>query len=342
MLRKIDASNISFSTDRLLIRGLIFHDLDNFRKYLSFSNKVYSDEEVKEILSKTIDSNDTLGIFRGNELVGALVFATLNNEVDLIQDSKFGTGIGYSVRKDFRNQGIMSEVVEGFINYCFDILQLDFVYGYCGLDNIASYRVLEKCGFTWYKRDDEYNHFVIWREDIMLKKILSLNIYDFFGYIKSIRYGYKDKDGYLHFITDHDFHNYVYAFSSPEEIVENNCGWCWDVAQLIKVYCNENKYEYSMLFSEYLSDDYHQTHTQVFMKFDTMWYQCPDNSSEYEFGTYKFVTKNECINDFKESYIGYIKYELGTEFDENCIYFMEYNLDFESGISESEFLGKFH
>lgn len=161
MLRKIDASNISFSTDKLFIRGLTFHDLDNFRKYLTFGNKVYSDEEVKGILSKTIDSNDTLGIFMGNELVGALVFATLNNEVDLIQGSEFGTGIGYSVRKDFRNQGIMSEAVEGFIKYCFGILKLDFVYGSCGLDNIASYRVLEKCGFTWYKRDDENNHFVI-------------------------------------------------------------------------------------------------------------------------------------------------------------------------------------
>lgn len=177
---------------------------------------------------------------------------------------------------------------------------------------------------------------------MQLKDVLQLDVYSFFDFVKGIKYGYKDNNEKLHYVDDIDFHDYTYSFSLPEEIVENNCGWCWDVAQLIKVYCKENKHEYSMLFSEYLSDDYHQTHTQVFMKLDSMWYQCPDNSSEYEFGTYKFVTKNECIYDFKESYVGYIKYELGTEFDENCIYFMEYNLDFESGISESEFLGKFH
>ena len=162
MYYKVDASKVMFTTDSLYIRGICMGDFDNFKEYLMSGGKSYSDDRIKEMFNDTLTKNDTLGIFKNNELVGALVFATFDNEYNLINDSKIGVGIGYSVKQSMRNQGIMSEAVVGFIGYCFESLKLDFIYGACALDNKASYRVLEKCGFKWYKSDDEQNHFVIW------------------------------------------------------------------------------------------------------------------------------------------------------------------------------------
>ena len=63
------------------------------------------------------------------------------------------------------------------------------------------------------------------------------NIYEFADLINTIRYGYMDADGKLHFLEDPDFRVYQYVFSSPQQVLENKCGWCWDVANLITEYC---------------------------------------------------------------------------------------------------------
>lgn len=70
-----------------------------------------------------------------------------------------------------------------------------------------------------------------------LDDILSLPVNEFFDYVRSIKYGYKDQDNDLHFWGDKDFKMYNYSFSTPEQIIHNNCGWCWDISELIKLYC---------------------------------------------------------------------------------------------------------
>lgn len=55
-----------------------------------------------------------------------------------------------------------------------------------------------------------------------LDSVIAMNTEDFFRYVKSIRYGYQDRSGRLHFIEDEDFAVQDYSFSSPEEIVNNS------------------------------------------------------------------------------------------------------------------------
>lgn len=173
---------------------------------------------------------------------------------------------------------------------------------------------------------------------MLLEEVLQLDLLHFFEYVKKINYGYKDKNGLLHYMEDEDFHNYTYAFSSPEEIINNNCGWCWDVAQLIREYCIVNNYQYCMLFVEYNNEDLHQTHTQVFVQYESIWYECPDNSSDYKFGTYKYESKRDCIESFKMEYIKYLEYVFKEKIDFSCLIFREYDIEFDSGISDTEFL----
>ena len=56
--------------------------------------------------------------------------------------------------------------------------------------------------------------------------IMGLDIQAFFSYVETIRYGYQDQSGQLHFAGEEDFTVQDYAFSSPEDVVKNNCGWC--------------------------------------------------------------------------------------------------------------------
>ena len=65
------------------------------------------------------------------------------------------------------------------------------------------------------------------------KEVLQLNIRAFFEYVRGISYGYRDAEGKIHHLeVSEDYRkergNSVYAFSSPEQVVAQNCAWCWD------------------------------------------------------------------------------------------------------------------
>jgi putative acetyltransferase len=56
--------------------------------------------------------------------------------------------IGYALSESHWNQGLMSEATAAVLGHAFGHLHLDLVSAYCHRDNVASTRVLEKCGFT--------------------------------------------------------------------------------------------------------------------------------------------------------------------------------------------------
>ncbi len=64
-------------------------------------------------------------------------------------DNDGGMEIGYSTRAAFRNRGYMSEAVDALCRYAFESppLFLKYVFATTLPDNLASHRVLSKCGF---------------------------------------------------------------------------------------------------------------------------------------------------------------------------------------------------
>jgi ribosomal-protein-alanine N-acetyltransferase len=56
--------------------------------------------------------------------------------------------IGYWLGEEFWGQGVMSEVVPAFVNYCFANLPLHRIYAEAYENNPASARILEKAGFV--------------------------------------------------------------------------------------------------------------------------------------------------------------------------------------------------
>ncbi|HJA02856.1 MAG TPA: hypothetical protein H9797_05720 [Candidatus Gallimonas gallistercoris] len=176
-----------------------------------------------------------------------------------------------------------------------------------------------------------------------LQQVLLLDIEEFFCYVKSIRYGYQDTERKIHIISLSD--NYAdmkergrYVFSSPEEVVKNNCGWCWDVAELIACYCEYNRIEYKKFFLEYRSSELHQTHTQIFVCHKGQWYEAPDNTSPLNFGEAGCVDAKKCVLTLIESFVAYLKSVLKEKYDEAAFLVKEVTCPVPNGISEEEYL----
>lgn len=173
-----------------------------------------------------------------------------------------------------------------------------------------------------------------------IEDIMKLDVEAFFQYIETIRYGYRDQSGQLHFPEDEDFAVREYAFSSPEDVVKNNCGWCWDVAELIKVYCAGHGLPCRSWFMEYFSEELHQTHTQVFLHFHGKWCPAPDNSIGIRLGEHGFDELDLCVSWFTGFFTDYLKSVLKDKFNEANLLIKEYTRAFAPGITDEEYLSQ--
>jgi ribosomal-protein-alanine N-acetyltransferase len=83
-------------------------------------------------------------------------------------------GFGYLLDRRYWNRGYMTEALRAVLAHEFGTLQTPQVEANCGVDNPASWRVMEKCGMRWvktvYDADFEGNwahrhHYAISREE---------------------------------------------------------------------------------------------------------------------------------------------------------------------------------
>ena len=107
-------------------------------------NSVEEAREAIEFLMSRYDSAD-----------GPFVYPIITNDgnqnIGYIQLCKLDDGtweIGYHIAKDFTGKGYATEAVKAFLPAMAQKLNLKEVYGICLVENTASVRVLEKCGFT--------------------------------------------------------------------------------------------------------------------------------------------------------------------------------------------------
>ena len=107
-------------------------------------NSVEEAHEAIEFLMSRYDSTD-----------GPFVYPVItNNEgknIGYVQLCKLDEGtweIGYHIAKNFTGKGYATEAVKAFLSAMAKKLNIKEVYGICLAENLASVRVLEKCGFT--------------------------------------------------------------------------------------------------------------------------------------------------------------------------------------------------
>ena len=156
----IDVTNIIIETPRLLLRPWRETDLDDFYAFASVPgvgekagwNHHQSIEESRWILGSFIKHKKTFALeLKENEkVIGSLGLEPRDEHAGLPAEL-MGREIGYVLSKDYWGRGLMPEAVKAVIDYCFDVLDYDYLT--CGHfdHNDRSRRVVEKCGFKFLK-----------------------------------------------------------------------------------------------------------------------------------------------------------------------------------------------
>ena len=159
----IDVSNIYIQTNRLILRPWRETDLADLYEYASVPGVGemagwihHKDmEESKAILNMFIEGKKTLAIvYRKNgKVIGSLGIEKLK-DCDELPGEWLGRELGYVLSQDYWGRGLMPEAVKAVIDYCFRVLNYDYLT--CGhfVRNKQSRRVIEKCGFSFLMEVD--------------------------------------------------------------------------------------------------------------------------------------------------------------------------------------------
>ena len=118
---------------------------DDTRRFVP--DEVYdSVEEAREAIEFLISRYDSTD--------GPFVYPIITNDsknigyIQLCQIDDGSWEIGYHIAKQFTGHGYATEAVKAFLPAMAQKLNIKEVYGICLAENIASVRVLEKCGFV--------------------------------------------------------------------------------------------------------------------------------------------------------------------------------------------------
>ena len=140
-------------TDRLIITELT-PDLAPILRdnSLDEDNRRFVPDEVFETVEEARETIEYLmGQYGGEE--GPFVHPVLTKageNIGYVQLVNIGEGweLGYHIAKAYTGKGYATEAARAFLPAMAEKYHLKEIYGICLLDNRASARVMEKCGFT--------------------------------------------------------------------------------------------------------------------------------------------------------------------------------------------------
>ena len=158
MIAPVDVSNIRIETERLILRPWRESDLEDLYAYASvpgvgeMAGWKHHDsiDESRMILDMFMRGKKTLALElkENRKVIGSLGLE--EQDPDPEGKEKQGREIGYVLDKAYWGRGLMPEAVKAVTDYCFSVLNWDYLT--CGhfLRNFQSKRVVEKCGFVFF------------------------------------------------------------------------------------------------------------------------------------------------------------------------------------------------
>jgi [ribosomal protein S5]-alanine N-acetyltransferase len=138
-------------TDRLIIRQFTLSDYIDLYEYLTDPvtyiyepGKPLNLDETKELVTKRSTSNDFMAVILKpeNKLIGHLYFKQIEPFENMTWE------LGYIFNPKFQRKGYASEAATALINYAFAHFHIHRIMARCNPENIASWKLLEKNGFT--------------------------------------------------------------------------------------------------------------------------------------------------------------------------------------------------
>ncbi len=156
----IDVTNNRIETPRLILRPWREEDAEDLFAYASVpgvgemagwqhhetmeKSRLIADMFIREKKVFALELKET------GRVIGSLGIEELDSEAAAWETK--GRELGYVLSKEYWGRGLMPEAVNAVISYCFDVLHYDFLT--CGhfVQNSQSRRVIEKCGFSFWKQ----------------------------------------------------------------------------------------------------------------------------------------------------------------------------------------------
>ena len=157
--------SVLLETERLIITEMTMDmAMDVHKNSLDEDTRRFVPDEVFETLE---DAKETIEFLMSQygSAEGPLVYAMITKDEDknigYVQLVPIGEGkweIGYHVAKAFTGNGYATEAVKAFLPVITKRIGISEVYGIRLLENAASGRVLEKCGFqTFFTGEGAYH-----------------------------------------------------------------------------------------------------------------------------------------------------------------------------------------
>ena len=157
--------SVLLETDRLIITEMTMDmAMDVHMNLLDEDTRRFVPDEVFETLE---DAKETIEFLMSQygSVEGPLVYAMITKDEDknigyvqLVPIDEGKWEIGYHVAKAFTGKGYATEAVKAFLPVMAKRIGISEVYGIRLLENAASGRVLEKCGFqTFFTGEGAYH-----------------------------------------------------------------------------------------------------------------------------------------------------------------------------------------
>lgn len=168
------------TTKRLVLKPLDINVLDDFYEYAKRDTVGPSAgwaphkniDESLFILNLMMTKNDTWSIIYNEKMIGTI---SLSEKSTLFSKHKIRE-LGYSISDDYWNLGFGTEAAKALIEYGFKKYKLNKIV--CGHlpTNLASKRIIDKCGFKYSNIDYRLNHIneyvEIWMYELTKKMYL--------------------------------------------------------------------------------------------------------------------------------------------------------------------------
>ncbi len=146
---------ILFSTNHLYVQpftkedAAIFFQLNGDAELMQYIREPKTEEESAVFLKENLDLYQQLpglgrfAVFTNDthEFAGSFSLLSIDNSENI--------HLGYALLKKFHGKGLATELVKASLPYVFATIQKDVVHALTVAENIASQKVLLKCGFRF-------------------------------------------------------------------------------------------------------------------------------------------------------------------------------------------------
>ncbi len=152
---------MEFKTNDLILRTVTENDIKEIARMWEYPHETTIDKayEALKYMADTHSKNRQksichlcLGVFQKKELNVIIGWCGLDGEAEMGKTVLF-----YMIDEKYRNQGYATQCAMELINYAFEEMEYDIIYGGCAKSNVESYRVMQKVGMvqnSFYENGD--------------------------------------------------------------------------------------------------------------------------------------------------------------------------------------------